>query len=78
MSAKKKVGRPVTREIELDATPERVARAMFAAVKPPDPAKRIPSPKRAPTRPARARASFAYNPQQNARCRGEAPTLLPT
>ena len=38
---KKKVGRPVTREIKLDATPERVARAMFAAVKPPDPAKRM-------------------------------------
>ena len=51
MSAKKKVGRPVTREIKLDATPERVARAMFAAVKPPDPAKRIPSPKPRPHAP---------------------------
>ena len=53
----KKMGRPVTQEIKLDATPERVARAMFATVKPPNPAKRIPSPK-----PRLARASFAYNP----------------
>ena len=44
-------GPPVTREIKLDATPERVARAMFAAVKPPDPAKRIPSPKPRPDAP---------------------------
>ena len=29
----KRRGRPVTREIKLDATPEEVARAMFAAVK---------------------------------------------
>ena len=34
-------GRPVTREIKLDAVPEQVARAMFAAVKPPNPSKRI-------------------------------------
>ena len=34
-------GRPVIREIKLDATPEQVARAMFAPVKPPDPSKRI-------------------------------------
>ena len=37
----KRRGRPVTREIKLDATPEEVARAMFSAVKPPDPSKRI-------------------------------------
>ena len=37
----KRRGRPVTREIKLDATPEEVARAMFAAVKPPDPSKRV-------------------------------------
>ena len=53
MAEKKKMGRPVTREIKLDATPERVARAMFAAVKPPNPAKRIPSPKPRPNAPPR-------------------------
>ena len=37
----KRRGRPVTREIKLDAAPEEVARAMFAAVKPPDPSKRV-------------------------------------
>ena len=37
----KRRGRPVTREIKLDATPEEVAGAMFAAVKPPDPSKRV-------------------------------------
>lgn len=46
--SKKPRGRPVTREIKLDATPERVARAMFAAVKPPNPAKRVPSTKPRP------------------------------
>ena len=51
MAEKKKMGRPVTREIKLGATPERVARAMFAAVKPPNPAKRIPSPKPRPNAP---------------------------
>ena len=30
-------GRPTTREIKLDASPERVARAIFAAAKKPDP-----------------------------------------
>ena len=40
-TVKKGRGRPVTRQIKLDATPEQVARAMFAAVKPPDPGKRI-------------------------------------
>ena len=37
---KKPRGRPVTREIKLDATPEQVAKAVFAAAKPPDPSKR--------------------------------------
>ena len=37
----KRRGRPVTRTIKLDATPEQVARAMFAAVTPPDPSKRV-------------------------------------
>ena len=37
----KRRGRPVTQQIKLDATPEEVARAMFAAVKPPDPSKRV-------------------------------------
>ena len=37
---KKRRGRPIERNIKLDATPERVARAMFSAVKRPDPAKR--------------------------------------
>ena len=46
MSAKKregepKRGRPRTQHIaHIDATPEEVARAMFAAVEPPDPSKR--------------------------------------
>lgn len=40
-SSPKRRGRPVTRAIKLDATPEQVARAMFAAVKPPDPSKRV-------------------------------------
>ena len=39
--ASKPRGRPETRVIKLDATPEQVARAMFAAVKPPDPSKRV-------------------------------------
>ena len=35
-------GRPQTQHIQhIDATPEEVARAMFAAVKPPDPTKRL-------------------------------------
>ena len=41
---KPKLGRPVTRRIKLDATPEEVAQAMFAAAKaenPPDPKRRI-------------------------------------
>ena len=41
---KPKLGRPITRRIKLDATPEEVAHAMFAAAKaenPPDPKRRI-------------------------------------
>ena len=38
---RKRRGRPVAREIKLDAKPEQVARAMFAAVKPLDPNERI-------------------------------------
>ena len=33
-------GRPITRIIKLDATPEEVARAIFAAAPPPDPSRR--------------------------------------
>ena len=40
-NVQKRRGRPVTREIKLDAVPEEVARAMFAAVEPPNPNKRI-------------------------------------
>ena len=36
-----KRGRPITRKIEIHATAEEIARAMFAAAKPPDPSKRI-------------------------------------
>ena len=35
-----KRGRPKERVIKLDATPERVARAMFSAVRKPDPSTR--------------------------------------
>ena len=35
-------GRKETRVIKLDATPEEAARAMFSAVKPPDPTLRKP------------------------------------
>ncbi len=34
-------GRPETRIIKLNATPEQAARAIFSAVKPPDPTRRI-------------------------------------
>lgn len=37
---KAKRGRPFKRIPKLDATPEELARAMFAAVPPPDPSKR--------------------------------------
>ena len=36
----KKKGRP-EKFIKLDATPEEAARALFSAVKPPDPSKRV-------------------------------------
>ena len=41
---KGKRGRPESRIIKLDATPEQAARAIFAAVKPPDPALRVKAP----------------------------------
>ncbi len=37
----KKPGRPKTRIIKLDATPEEVAKRMFANSKPPDPSIRV-------------------------------------
>ena len=37
----RKRGRPETRVIKLDATPEKVARAIFSAVKQPDPSIRV-------------------------------------
>ena len=37
---KRQPGRPKTRVIKLDATPEQVARAIFSAVKRPDPSRR--------------------------------------
>ena len=40
-SPKRKRGRPETRVMSIDATPERIAQAMFAAVEPPDPSKRL-------------------------------------
>ena len=36
-----KRGRPETRVIKIDATPEKVARAIFSAVKQPDPSSRV-------------------------------------
>ena len=42
-SEHKPKGRRPTRVIKLDATPEEAARAMFCAVKPPDPMLRRPS-----------------------------------
>ena len=48
----KKMGRPITRAIKLNATPERVARALFAAVRPPNPSKRTHAPKQPPDAPA--------------------------
>lgn len=35
-------GRPATRVLKIDATPEEVARRIFANAKPPDPSKRKP------------------------------------
>ncbi len=40
MSPAKK-GRPVTRRIEIHATAEQIAKAIFRAAKPPDPTKRV-------------------------------------
>ena len=40
-SAKKPRGRPTKPIPKLDASPEKIARAMFSAAKPPDPKKRI-------------------------------------
>ena len=41
----KKRGRPESRIIKLDATPEQAARAIFSAVKPPDPTLRQKQPR---------------------------------
>ena len=43
---KTKRGRPITRRIEIHATAEQIAKAIFAAAKPPDPSKRIPRKRR--------------------------------
>ena len=40
--SKPKRGRPITRRIEINATAEQIAKAIFHAAKPPDPSKRIP------------------------------------
>ena len=40
-SVKRGPGRPITRQISIHATAEEIAKAMFAAAKPPDPSKRI-------------------------------------
>ena len=39
--SKAKRGRPITRRIEIQATAEQIAKAIFRAAKPPDPSKRI-------------------------------------
>ncbi|MCY4585575.1 MAG: hypothetical protein OXB98_06000 [Bryobacterales bacterium] len=39
---KTKRGRPITRRIDINATAEQIAKAIFRAAKPPDPSKRIP------------------------------------
>jgi len=39
--SKRRRGCPETRLAKIDATPEKVAKAMFATAKPPDPSKRI-------------------------------------
>ena len=43
---KRRPGRPETRVIKLDATPEEVARGIFANAKPPDPKRRRKRPGR--------------------------------
>jgi len=50
LEPKRKRGRPPKKIPRIDASPERVARAMFAAVKPPDPSLRKFNLKRAATR----------------------------
>ena len=44
---KKRRGRPPKAVPKLGASPEQAARAMFSAVEPPDPSRRIPKRKRA-------------------------------
>lgn len=39
--SKKKRGRPIKRRIEIHATAEQIAKAIFAAAKPPDPSLRV-------------------------------------
>ena len=39
-------GRPITRTVEIHATAEQIAKAIFAAAKPPDPSTRIPRKRR--------------------------------
>ena len=41
MDTPKKSSRPITRKIEIHATAEQIAKAIFSAAKPPDPSKRI-------------------------------------
>ena len=41
MKINAKRGRPINRSIEIHATAEQIAKAIFAAAKPPDPSKRI-------------------------------------
>ena len=38
---KPKLGRPITRRVEIDATAEQIAKAIFRNAKPPDPSKRV-------------------------------------
>jgi len=42
---KAKAGRPITRQIKLDATPEEVMQAVFRAAQPADPSKRKHEPR---------------------------------
>ena len=45
--SKPKRGRPITRQIEIHATAEQIAKAIFSAAKKPDPSKRIPRKRKA-------------------------------
>lgn len=38
---KPQLGRPITRKVEIHGTAEEIAKAIFAAAKPPDPSKHI-------------------------------------